>query len=87
MKATGSIKIYQEVVGPQIHYHIEDSGPGFDETVLKNMFQPFTTTKAEGEGTGLGLYLSKKLINNMQADLQVSSTSHGAKVTLIFDMI
>ncbi len=87
MKATGSIKIYQEVVGRKIHYHIEDSGPGFDETVLKNMFQPFTTTKAEGEGTGLGLYLSKKLINNMQADLQVSSTSHGAKVTLIFDML
>ena len=45
------------------------------------------TTKAKGEGTGLGLYLSKKLINNMQADMQISSSSKGAKVTLIFDRL
>jgi signal transduction histidine kinase len=45
------------------------------------------TTKAQGEGTGLGLYLSKKLINNMHADMQVSSSAKGAKISLIFDEV
>jgi signal transduction histidine kinase len=85
MKTPGSIKIYLERRDKKIIFHVEDSGPGFDSTVLENIFQPFQTTKAEGEGTGLGLYLSKKLINNMHADMQVSSTAKGAKISLIFD--
>lgn len=88
----GSIKIYQEVVetkeGAKILFHIEDTGPGFNESILKNIFQPFMTTKEQGEGTGLGLYLSKKLMNNMGADLQITSSStKGAKISLVFDRI
>ena len=85
----GAIKIYQEHKelkdGSQILFHIEDTGPGFDEAILKHLFEPFMTTKEQGEGTGLGLYLSKKLMNNMGADLQVTSSSKkGAKITLVF---
>ncbi|MGZ3690871.1 MAG: ATP-binding protein, partial [Pseudobdellovibrio sp.] len=87
MKTAGSIKIYQEQSGGKLIFHFEDSGPGFDEVILKNMFRPFMTTKSQGEGTGLGLYLSKKLINNMQAEMLVSSSSKGAKISLIFDEI
>lgn len=86
--AGGSLKIYQELKETKIIYHIEDSGPGFDETILKNIFQPFMTTKVQGEGTGLGLYLSKKLMNNMNADLQITSSSEkGAKISLVFDKL
>ena len=88
MPAKGSVKIYQEINDKKIHFHIEDTGPGFDEQILKNMFQPFMTTKAQGDGTGLGLYLSKKLINNMGAELLVTSNEgKGAKVTIIFDIL
>ena len=87
MKSAGTLKIYQEKIGNKIHYHVEDSGTGFDEAILQNIFQPFMTTKAKGEGTGLGLYLSKKLINNMQAEMQVSSSAKGAKITLIFEAV
>jgi C4-dicarboxylate-specific signal transduction histidine kinase len=46
------------------------------------------TTKEQGEGTGLGLYLSKKLMNNMNADLQITASSQkGAKISLIFDKL
>lgn len=88
----GVIKIYQETKvfseGSKIYYTIEDSGPGFSELILKNIFQPFMTTKEQGEGTGLGLYLSKKLMNNMNADLQITaSSSKGAKISLIFDKL
>lgn len=86
----GTIKIYEEMRdtenGPKIYFNVEDTGPGFHEDILKNIFQPFMTTKEQGEGTGLGLYLSKKLMNNMNADLQVTSSSEkGAKISLIFE--
>lgn len=87
MNATGTLKIYQETVDGKVYFHIEDSGPGFDAAILKNIFQPFMTTKQQGEGTGLGLYLSKKLMNNMNADLQVLSSEKGAKISLVFDKL
>ncbi|MBY0553731.1 hypothetical protein K2P97_04325 [bacterium] len=88
MTETGSVKIYQEVKANKIYFHIEDTGKGFSETILKNIFQPFMTTKEQGEGTGLGLYLSKKLMNNMNADLQITASSEkGAKISLIFDKL
>jgi two-component system, NtrC family, sensor kinase len=88
MADKGTVKIYQEVRGDKIYFQIEDTGPGFNEAILKNIFQPFMTTKDQGEGTGLGLYLSKKLMNNMNADLQITSSSQkGAKISLIFDRL
>jgi two-component system NtrC family sensor kinase len=88
MTETGSIKIYQETKDAKIYFYVEDTGNGFSETILKNIFQPFMTTKEQGEGTGLGLYLSKKLMNNMGADLQITASSEkGAKISLIFDRL
>lgn len=88
MPDKGSIKIYQESQGSKILFHIEDTGSGFSESILKNMFQPFMTTKEQGQGTGLGLYLSKKLMNNMGADLLITSSSEkGAKITLVFESL
>ncbi len=86
MTESGAVKIYQEYREDKVYFYIEDTGPGFSEAIIKNIFQPFMTTKEQGVGTGLGLYLSKKLMNNMNADLQIVSTSNkGAKISLIFD--
>jgi len=41
---------------------IEDNGPGIPEAVQGKIFDPFFTTKAPGEGTGLGLNISRNLI-------------------------
>lgn len=37
---------------------VEDNGPGMDEETRRRVFEPFYTTKAPGEGTGLGLSVS-----------------------------
>ena len=88
MLQPGVVKIYQEENDRQYIFSVEDSGPGFDESILKNIFHPFMTTKKQGEGTGLGLYLSKKMMNNMKADLCISSSQkQGAKISLVFDKI
>lgn len=92
MPSAGSIKIYEQETQRKIYFHIEDSGPGFSEDILKNIFEPFTTTKPQGMGTGLGLYLSKKLMRNMNADIEITNLNQnghvvGAKISLIFDKV
>ncbi|MBC7421733.1 MAG: hypothetical protein H7328_13470 [Bdellovibrio sp.] len=87
MEQPGAVTIFEEEKNGKIYFYIKDSGPGFSENILKNMFQPFMTTKKLGEGTGLGLYLSKKMMNNMQADLELTTSAQGAKISLIFDKL
>jgi len=41
---------------------ITDNGPGIPEDIKDKIFQPFFTTKATGEGTGLGLSLSYDIV-------------------------
>lgn len=70
MGAQGSIKIYHGP--PQSDYSdfiIEDDGPGINETLRAHLFKPFFTTKKEGDGTGLGLYLCSTLMKKMNGEL------------------
>jgi two-component system NtrC family sensor kinase len=92
MPNSGSLKIYEQETDSKVYFHIEDTGPGFSDEIVANIFEPFTTTKAQGEGTGLGLYLSKKLMQNMNAEIGVATLTHhgqkmGAKISLIFDKV
>ncbi|NIJ52765.1 sensor histidine kinase [Dyadobacter arcticus] len=50
------------VAGNKVKISIKDNGTGIPEDVVKNIFQPFFTTKPTGEGTGLGLSLSYDII-------------------------
>lgn len=41
---------------------VQDDGPGIPESVRDQIFNPFFTTRAAGEGTGLGLYLVEEIV-------------------------
>lgn len=70
MGTHGSIKIYHgEPHAEYSDFIIEDNGPGISESSQVNLFKPFFTTKKEGEGTGLGLYLCSTLMNKMNGEL------------------
>ncbi len=59
---------------------ITDNGGGIPETVLPKIFDPYFTTKGNGIGTGIGLFMSKVIIEkNMQGRLTASNAESGAE--------
>ena len=52
---------------------IRDNGIGIEEKILDKIFDPFFTTKTTGEGAGIGLYLSREIIQNHGGDISVVS--------------
>ncbi len=62
MPEGGTIRIRTGAEGPFGFIDVSDEGSGIDEETLQKIFDPFFTTKPKGEGTGLGLSLSKKLL-------------------------
>ena len=52
---------------------IRDNGIGIEETIIDKVFDPFFTTKTTDEATGIGLYLSREIIQNHGGDISVVS--------------
>lgn len=52
---------------------IKDNGPGIKKEVLNKMFAPFFTTKNEGLGSGLGLFISQNIIKEHHGKISVTS--------------
>ena len=77
MQRGGTITIREEIRNhaseSMAAIRISDNGPGMLETVREKIFEPFFTTKPEGEGTGLGLFLSNKIIVQHGGSIRVDS--------------
>lgn len=56
---------------------VEDSGEGIPEANLERIFEPFWTTKRMGEGTGLGLPITRKIIEAHGGFIQIANRPEG----------
>ena len=65
-----------------IHFSIEDTGPGVSEELRKNLAKPFYTTKAQG--TGLGLTISRGLLESIGSNLEISDNQSGQGAVFSF---
>ena len=52
---------------------ISDNGIGIESTVIDKIFDPFFTTKTTGEASGVGLYLSREIVQDLGGDISVHS--------------
>jgi len=54
----------KEQEGDEVVLTFKDNGDGISDEVLQHMFEPYYTTKHKSQGTGLGLYILKMIIEN-----------------------
>nr|CRH07807.1 putative hoistidine sensor kinase [Candidatus Magnetococcus massalia] len=58
---------------------IKDNGVGIPQEIMDRLFDPFFTTKTERQGTGIGLYMAKMIVEeNMEGTIFVESDENGA---------
>lgn len=71
MAPDGELELGVEPLGEGVCIRICDRGPGIALPLREKIFEPFFTTKAQGQGTGLGLYICRKIVQE-----------HGGALTL-----
>jgi len=76
--ADGAVRLEARVgaTGNGVELHIIDDGPGVDEALRNQVFEPFFTT--HGAGTGLGLYIARELCEASGARLELLDEGPGA---------
>ncbi len=71
----------------KIVLRVEDNGAGMDEETLRKAFEPFYTTRQVGSGTGLGLTVSRDIVNAHDGEICVTSKlNKGTKVEIFLPL-
>ncbi len=69
----GVLTIRTQQYGEFVKVYIQDTGKGISEEIKNRIFDPFFTTKPIGKGTGLGLDIVQKIVNQHNGSLKVDS--------------
>jgi len=90
MPAGGRLEIRSCLVEKNrtVRVEIQDSGHGIPQKDIHHIYDPFFTTKKEGEGTGLGLSIVYGVVSNHGGKIQVESKENlGTRFTLTFPVL
>jgi two-component system, NtrC family, sensor kinase len=79
----GVLEVRTEAANGQISMRIQDSGCGIPSAYLTKVFDAFFTTKAQGEGRGLGLTVARRIIESLGGQIEIGSQEgHGSTVSI-----
>lgn len=80
------IKIIVNMYKENLIINFLDNGGGIPQNVLPKVFEPYYTTKYKSAGTGIGLYMSKQIIEkHMFGEISCKNISHKIKEDKVFD--
>jgi signal transduction histidine kinase len=75
----GLIEVELDCCDSNIRILVRDNGTGIPEEILTDIFNPYFTTKTEGKGTGIGLYMTKIVIkDNLGGEISAFNHEGGA---------
>lgn len=75
------VKVEATYEAPNFLFTVTDSGPGIPEEIALKLFRPFYTTKG-GEGTGLGLSLTKQIVEHHNGTIEINRDSENTQFVL-----
>ncbi len=79
----GELHISLRDAGEKAFLEIEDNAGGIPEEIIDRVFDPYFSTKEEYGGTGIGLHMSKNIIEtNMNGTIRVENSAKGARFTI-----
>ena len=70
-------------VADRVELRIVDTGGGIPDDIMRRMFEPFFTTKTTGEGLGLGLSISRTILEEFGGSVSFAPGAGGGTVTLV----
>jgi two-component system NtrC family sensor kinase len=73
----GRIEVRASNGGDTVQLTVSDDGPGIDEAILDQVFDPFVTTKAAGQGTGLGLAVCYTIVERLGGSIEAGNREQG----------
>lgn len=73
----GTVRVSLALEKGESRLFVDDDGPGIPADVLPRLFTPFFTTKAPGQGTGLGLAVSRHLLSQFDGKLTAANREQG----------
>lgn len=72
-QSSGKITFFAQQSDSAIHIDIEDNGCGIPEDKIKQIFNPFYTSKEPGKGTGLGLFIVRQIVERNKGKINFKS--------------
>jgi signal transduction histidine kinase len=79
----GLVRVIGRCGEEELTLRVQDNGPGIPQEAMSRLFTPFFTTKGPGKGTGLGLTISRRVVEALRGSLKVASTpGAGAEFTV-----
>jgi signal transduction histidine kinase len=87
MEEGGTLKIVVRTLDERLIVNVSDTGKGISGEIMPKVFDPFFTTKGDGQGTGLGLWLTQGIIERHGGTIQIKSRENeGTTVIMHFPL-
>ena len=65
---------------------LKDNGGGIPDKIKNRVFEPYFTTKEEGKGTGIGLYMVKEIIDRMNGKISFKNIDDGVEFKIVLNI-